>query len=449
MPHSGVSVMTQLPLAEVLPISASVNEAGRLAINNLDVRDMVEEFGSPLYIYDETTVREMCREFVGNFRRYYPTTDIEYSTKAFSNPAMLKIIEDEGLHIDVVTGGELAFAIASGFPVEKINFHGNNKTREELHEAVEAGIGRITIDSFHEIELLNEVAGTVGKTQAVNLRLSPSIDPHTHRLTSTGILDSKFGFSIETGDAEKAVAAALDQPNLDVQGLHFHLGSPLFELEPYEEAIEYVCAFAARMKWVHHLELNEFSPGGGMAIGYLSAKLPPTIAEYAKTIADSLVSACTKYGLDQPRLIIEPGRSIVGRAGVAVYTVGGIKRIPDVRTYVSVDGGMGDNIRPALYDAQYEVMSVDDPLGEPTQTVTIAGKFCESGDVLAKDVILPSVKTGDLLALPASGAYCVPMASNYNMQTRPAIVLVTEQSEARLIRRRETYADLLATAIFE
>ena len=441
--------MNQLPLSEVLPISASVNDAGRLAIQGLDVREIVEEFGSPLYIFDEATIREMSREFIDNFRRFYPATDIEYSTKAFSNPAVLQIIDQEGLHIDVVTGGELAFALAAGIPAEKINFHGNNKVRNELREAVEAGIGRITIDSFHEIELLNEVAGEFGETQAVNLRLSPSIDPHTHRLTSTGALDSKFGFSIETGDAEKAVDAALSQPYLDVQGLHFHLGSPLFELEPYEEAIEYVCAFAARMKYVHRLEMHEFSPGGGMAIGYLSSKLPPSIAEYAQTITESLISACTKYNLDQPRLIIEPGRAIVGRAGVAVYTVGGIKRIPGVRTYVSVDGGMGDNIRPALYDAEYEVLSVDDPLGEPSQTVTIAGKFCESGDVLAKDVILPELNTDDLLALPASGAYCIPMASNYNLQTRPAIVLVTEQSEARLIRRRETYADLLATSIFE
>lgn len=441
--------MQDLPLSEVLPISASVNHAGRLAIQDRDVREIVEEFGSPLYIFDEATIRGMCREFVDNFRRFYPQTEIEYSTKAFSNPAVLKIIEGEGLHIDVVTGGELAFALAADFPAEKINFHGNNKVRDELREAVQADIGRITIDSFHEIELLNEVAGELGKTQAVNLRLSPSIDPHTHRLTTTGVLDSKFGFSIETGDAEKAVDAALSQPNLDVKGLHFHLGSPLFELEPYEEAIEYVCAFAARMKWVHHLDMQDFSPGGGMAIGYLSSKLPPSIADYAETITNSLKAACTKYGLAEPRLIIEPGRSIVGRAGVAVYTVGGIKRIPSVRTYVSIDGGMGDNIRPALYDAEYEVMSVDDPLGDHVQKVTIAGKFCESGDVLARDVDLPELNTDDLLALPASGAYCVPMASNYNLQTRPAIVLITEQSETRLIRRRETYADLLATSIYE
>lgn len=441
--------MRKLPIADVLPISASINGAGRLAIQGRDVREIVEEFGSPLYIYDEATIRAMCRDFVTSFREVYPQTEIEYSTKAFSNPAVLKIIEDEGLHIDVVTGGELAFALAADFPVEKINFHGNNKTRQELMEAVEAGIGRITIDSFHEIELLNEVAGELGKTQAVNLRLSPSVDPHTHRLTSTGVLDSKFGFSIETGDAEKAVDSALSQSNLDVKGLHFHLGSPLFELEPYDEAVEYVCAFATRMKYVHGLEMEEFSPGGGMAIGYLGSKLPPSIAEYATTIAESLTAACTKYGLTEPRMIIEPGRSIVGRAGVAVYTVGGIKRIPGVRTYISVDGGMGDNIRPALYEAEYEVMSVDDPSGEFFGTATIAGKFCESGDVLARDVKLPEVGPGDLLALPASGAYCVPMASNYNVQPRPAIVLVTEQSETRLIRRRETYADLLATSVYE
>ena len=212
----------------------------------------------------------------------------------------------------------------------------------------------------------------------MNLRLSPSIDPHTHRLTSTGVLDSKFGFSIETGDAEKAVDAALSQPYLDVQGLHFHLGSPLFELEPYEEAIEYVCAFAARMKWVHHLEMKEFSPGGGMAIGYLSSKLPPTIGEYAKTITDSLIAACTKYGLDQPRLIIEPGRSVVGRAGVAVYTVGGINAYPACAPTSVLTAGWATTSGPALSRGIRGVVSRY-PLGEPTQTVTIAGKFCESG----------------------------------------------------------------------
>ena len=441
--------MYDLPLAELLPITSSTSDDGRLSIGGRDVRELVEEFGSPLYIYDETTIRKICREFTTSFQSRYPDSKIEYSSKAFSNPAIIQIIEQEGLHLDVVTGGELAVAATAHFPMERINFHGNNKVREELQEALAYGIGRITIDSFHEISLLNEVAGDAGKIQTVLLRLSPSIDPHTHRLTTTGILDSKFGFSIETGDAEKAVEQALAQPNLDVAGLHFHLGSPIFELEPYEEAIEYVFQFAADMRARYGFQMREFNPGGGMAIGYIQSQLPPSIDDYAETIVGSLKKSCEKHNFDAPSLTVEPGRSIVGRAGVAVYTVGGIKHIPNVRTYVSVDGGMGDNIRPAIYDSQYEVMSVDNPLGELTETVTIAGKFCESGDILARDVKTPQLHPDDLIALPASGAYCVAMSSNYNMQVRPAIVLVSSDGNARLIRRRETYSDLLSTSIFE
>jgi len=278
------------------------------------------------------------------------------------------------------------------------------------------------------------------------LRLSPSIDPHTHLLTTTGILDSKFGFSIETGDAEKAVEQAMAREGLNVEGLHFHLGSPIFELEPYSEAIDYVLGFAAQMRDKYGLELKRFSPGGGFAIGYVNDQLPLEMADYAREIATSLREGCDKYGLDEPELVVEPGRAIVGRSGVAVYTVGGIKTIPGVRTYVSVDGGMGDNIRPALYESEYAVVPVDNPLADRDVTVTVAGKFCESGDVLARDVDLPDPQTGDLLALPASGAYCLMMASNYNMQTRPAVVMVND-GEARLIRRRETYADLLASSV--
>ncbi len=432
-----------------MPITASLSDSGRLAVGNREVRELVEEFGSPLYIYDESTIRSMCREFSDSFRSLYPNSHIAYSSKAFSNPAVNQIINDEGVYFDVVTGGELAVALASSIPAARINFHGNNKTKSELEEGVACGIGRITIDSFHEISLLNEVAANAGVKQRVLLRLSPSIDPHTHRLTTTGILDTKFGFSIETGAAEKAVESALQQSHLDVVGLHFHLGSPLFELEPYEEAIEYVCSFAAQMRDRHQFEMREFNPGGGMAVGYVRSNLPPTIEQYAETIVNAFGKARNEHHLGEPLLTVEPGRSLVGRAGIAVYTVGGVKRIPGVRTYVSVDGGMGDNIRPALYDAAYEVISVDNPLGDVVETVTIAGKFCESGDLLAKDVDVPLLSPDDLIALPASGAYCVPMASNYNMQTRPAIVLFTTQGDARLIRRRETYADLLATSIFK
>ena len=433
----------------ILPMSADVSEDGALTVAGLRVSELADQYGTPLYIYDEATVRGMCRAFVEAFGKRYDDSTVEYSSKAFANPAILQVVRDEGLSLDVVTGGELAVSLAAGYPAERINFHGNNKTRQELIEALEVGIGRVTIDSFYEIELLNEVAGDAGVRQSAMLRLSPSVDPHTHRLTSTGVLDSKFGFSIETGDAERAVEMALQQPNLDVLGLHFHLGSPLFELEPYEEAIHYVIDFAKQMRDRYGLQLHEFNPGGGMAIGYVGGKLPPSIDDYARTIADAIASACERNELPLPSLTVEPGRSIVGRAGMAVYTVGGIKRIPGVRTYVSVDGGMGDNIRPALYDSQYEVLSVREPASPATETVTIAGKYCESGDVLARDVRLPPVRPGDLVALPASGAYNLAMASNYNMEPRPAVVLVGMHGDARLIRRRETYSDLLSTAVYE
>ena len=438
--------MTNIPEADLLPITASLSNGGRLAIGGCDVRKLVEEFGSPLYIYDEATLREMCRDFVGGFANEYPRSHVEYSSKAFANPAVARIIEEEDLDMDVVTGGELAVAMAADFPAERLNFHGNNKGREELEEAVRYGIASITLDSHHEIDLLSDVARESGVRQKVMLRLSPSVDPHTHMLTATGILDSKFGFSIETGDAEHAVEQALAQEWLEVEGLHFHLGSPIFELEPYSEAIDYVLRFAADMRDKYGLDLQRFSPGGGFAIGYVTDTLPPSISAYAKEIATAVRSGCDRYGLDEPELTVEPGRAIVGRAGVAVYTVGGIKTIPGVRTYVSVDGGMGDNIRPALYDSEYAVVPVDRPNAVRDVVATVAGKYCESGDVLARDVELPALEHGELLALPASGAYCLMMASNYNMQTRPAVILVND-GQSRLIRRRETYADLLAPSL--
>lgn len=441
-----LSMTPQLPDAELFPITSEINAAGRISIAGCDVADLVSEFGSPLYIYDEATIRTMCRAFMEGFRAEYERSSVYYSSKALPNVSIARIIDEEGLGMDVVSGGELAVARAAGFPPGRLNFHGNNKSRTELGEAVEYGIGHITIDSFYEIELLNEVAGERDVRQTVMLRVSPSIDPHTHLLTTTGILDSKFGFSIETGAAEEAVKQALAAPNLDVAGLHFHLGSPIFEMEPYSQAIRYVLEFAARMKSEYGLHMREFNPGGGMAIGYVRESPPPPISEYAREIATALRAGCDAFGLDEPNLVVEPGRAIVGRAGVAVYTVGAIKRIPGVRTYVSVDGGMGDNIRPALYGSRYSVRSISRPLDDVSQTVTVAGKFCESGDVLARDVDLPDIAPGDLVALPSSGAYCVPMASNYNMAPRPAIVMVRD-GEARLIRRRETYEDMLATSV--
>lgn len=431
---------------QIFPVSSDLDSDGNITIGGCSISDLATEFGTPLYIYDEDTIRHMCRSFTGGFTEAYPGTHIEYSSKAFANPAVAKIIAEEGLHMDVVTGGELVFAKAAGFPAERLNFHGNNKGREELAEAIDYGIGRITIDSFYEIDLLNEIAGEKGMKQKVLLRVSPSVDPHTHLLTTTGVLDSKFGFSIETGAAAEAVEQAMAAPNLDVVGLHFHLGSPIFELEPYSQAIDYVLKFAAEMRDAHGLELTEFNPGGGFAVGYVGQELPPPISAYASEISQAVRSGCDRYGLDEPQLTVEPGRAIVARAGVAVYEVGGIKRIPNVRVYVSVDGGMGDNIRPALYSSEYTVRRATDPYATPTENVTVVGKYCESGDYIAKDVDLPVLQSGDLLCTPTSGAYSVPMASNYNMTTRPAIVMVKD-GDARLIRRRETYEDLLATSL--
>jgi diaminopimelate decarboxylase len=439
---------TTLPDAELFPITADINGKGHLVIGGCDVVDLAAGHGTPLYVYDEMTVRHMCREFTGAFAKEYPGSRVFYSSKAFANPALARIIEEEGLGMDVVTGGELAVAIAAKFPPGRLNFHGNNKGRQELEEALDYGVGHITVDSFHEIQLLNEIAGRRGMRQTVMLRVSPSVDPHTHLLTTTGVLDSKFGFSIETGAAEEAVKQAAAAKSLNVIGLHFHLGSPIFELEPYSQAIAYVLEFAARMRGEYGFQLKEFNPGGGMAIGYVKEKLPPTVAAYAREIAAAVRAGCDAHSLPEPALTVEPGRAIVGRAGVAVYTAGGIKEIPGVRTYVSVDGGMGDNIRPALYGSKYTVTHVMKPAAKATKKVTIAGKFCESGDVLARDVMVPGVKPGDLLALPAAGAYCVPMSSNYNMAPRPAVVLVND-GKSRLIKRRETYADLLATAVMQ
>ena len=324
-----------------------------------------------------------------------------------------------------------------------MDFHGNNKTPEELIYAVESGVGTIVVDGFHELNLLNQLASSRGIVQGIMLRLSPSVDAHTHGHTTTGILDVKFGFSIESGESTTAIRQALRSTNLDLKGIHFHLGSPIFELEPYSQAIDTVLDYLAPFR-SEGLNLREFSPGGGFAIGYMRNQPPPPISAYAEVITSMLIKKCTQLGFDLPKLIIEPGRSIVGRAGVAVYTVGVIKDIPTVRTYVSLDGGMGDNIRPALYGSEYEAvvankMTVD----TGHEVVTLAGKYCESGDILVKDVSLPTLESGDIIAIPSSGAYCLAMSSNYNMNPRPAVVMVKDAT-SQIIRRRETYQDLIA-----
>ena len=432
---------------DVFPVTTDVNDAGRLTLGGCDVVDLVAEFGTPLYVFDEHTLRMMCRDFVGEFTARYPDTKTLYASKAYVNPALAKLVHEEGLGFDVVSGGELAVIIASGIPAGDVYFHGNNKTPDELEMALDSGVGRIVIDNAYELDLLDRLARARGVSQDVLLRVSPGVDPHTHAHTTTGTLDSKFGLAMETGEAERAVLDAIAAPNLNVVGLHFHLGSPIFELEPYAIAVDAVLTFARGLA-SRGLELKEFSPGGGFAIGYMRDRLPPSVGAYADVITSTLKQRASDLGIEEPTLVIEPGRSIVGRAGVALYTVGAIKDIPSVRKYVSLDGGMGDNIRPALYDSQYEAVAANRMLDPAEETVTLAGKYCESGDILVKDVDLPRLSHGDVVAIPASGAYAPSMASNYNLNPRPPVVLVKD-GEARLIRRRETYRDLILADVLE
>lgn len=455
---------TRVPLSHVLPLTAGVSNAGHLTLGGCDAVELAREFGTPLYVFDEDTLRGQCRAFIEAFRSRYPDTAVAYAAKAYLGRAMAAIMAQEGMDLDVVSGGELAIAASVNFPPDRIHFHGNNKSEAELDEALDYGIARVIVDNFHELRVLDALAGARGIRQKVLLRLSPGIDPHTHYKTTTGTLDNKFGIpmfaplapssvarspSPDQGitQAEAAVRQALEMPGLDLAGLHVHLGSPIFELEPYTQAVDTICDFVAKMRNKLGFEMREFSPGGGFAVAYTDDQQPPSPGEYAEAIIPPLRAACERHGIPLPRLFIEPGRSIVARAGVALYTVGASKDVPGVRRYVSVDGGMADNIRPAMYDSKYAALVANRALDDRVETVTVAGKYCESGDMLMKDAGLPPLAHGDILAMPAAGAYALAMASNYNASLRPAIVLVKD-GRSYLIRRRETYEDLMSPDVW-
>ncbi|MFC2065721.1 diaminopimelate decarboxylase [Chloroflexota bacterium] len=424
----------------LFPSTAAINESGHLTIGGCDTVELTEEFGTPLYVFDELGLRSKCAEFKAEFGQRYPDTSVLYASKAFINKALAFILREEGLGLDVVSGGEMGIAHSVDFPMDRVYFHGNNKSAEELRLALKWHIGRIVVDNFQELAMLSEIAGRRSHVPDILLRISPGIDPHTHKYNTTGIVDSKFGFPFVKG--EEAVAAAMSAPNLNLVGLHFHLGSLIFEVEPYRKAIEIILDFAAAMKQKYGFELRELDIGGGFAIQYTLDSPAPPISAYADLVASRVIGKCRELKLALPLLVIEPGRAIVGQSGVALYKVGVIKDIPDVRCYASVDGGMGDNIRHALYGSKYEAIVANKALEKEDGEVTIAGKFCESGDILIRDIKLPTLSPGDIIALPDCGAYCLPMASNYNAAFKPAVVLV-KGGEARLIRRRETLADLI------
>ena len=423
----------------LFPLTAEVSEQGHLIVGGCDAVTLAAEFGTPLYLFDEFSLRGKCAECKTEFGRHYDNTMVTYAGKAFINKALALILKEEGLGLDVVSAGELNIARSVDFPLEGVYFNGNNKSVEEIRLAVEWRVGRIVVDNFYELTMLSEIAEQSGYVPDILLRLSPGVDPHTHQYVATGIVDSKFGFPL--ADVNQAVAQAMSDPNLNLVGLHFHIGSLIFEVEPYLQAIAVTLNLAAELKQKYGFELQELNVGGGFAIQYRLDSPAPTVSAYAEAIADKIVGECQKLKLTLPRLVVEPGRAIVGQAGVALYGVGAIKNIAGVRRYVLVDGGMADNIRPALYGSQYEAVVADKVLAEETERVTVAGKFCESGDILIQDIDLPPVAAGDIIAIPDCGAYCLSMASNYNASLKPAIVLVGE-GKARLIRRRETFDDL-------
>ena len=429
-------------MSALLPDTAGVSQKGHLTLGGCDVVELAAEFGTPLYVFDEATLRRTCAEYRKEFGQSYGDVLVIYAAKAFINRALAMVIKEEGLGLDVVSGGELSIARSVDFPAERVYFHGNNKLREEIELAISCRVGRIVVDNLCELPLVDEVVKEAGITQDILIRLSPGIDAHTHRHVTTGVIDSKFGLPIALGQAEEAVVKAMSSSNLKLVGLHVHLGSLIFSAEPYQEAIRIVFRFAAEMRERHGLDFREFSPGGGFAIQYTRDAPAQGVAYYAEAIAGAIQSSSKELGMQLPRLIVEPGRAIVGRSGVAVYRAGATKDIPGVRKYVSVDGGMADNIRPALYGSGYEALIANKAIEDEVEQVSIAGKFCESADILAKDVKVPRVVPGDTVVIPVAGAYCLPFASNYNASLKPAVVLVKE-GKARIIRRRESYDDLM------
>ena len=432
-----------LPYADILPLTAAADDAGRLSIGGCDLRELAERFGTPLYVYDEQSIREACRAYRGAFEAELPSVRVLYAAKAWLSPALTRILVDEGLGMDVVSGGELHTALAGGMPAEQIGFHGNAKGVDELEQALEAGVGRIIVDNDDELDTLDRLTQERGAAQTIMLRITPGVNARTHVKTTTGLRDSKFGFPLPSGQAAAAVERALAAPGLELSGFHIHLGSPIYDLQPYRDGIVVAAGFAAEMQQRHGYRWREFSPGGGFAIGYTDDRLPPTHAAYAEAVSGALRAACEDHGLPLPEVHIEPGRSVVGRAGLALYSVVSRKEIPGTRSYVAVDGGMADNVRPAMYDSQYRALAAERMRAPAERTVTIAGKFCESGDVLVRDAELPDLQPGELIAMPAAGAYQLAMESNYNLALRPAVVIVRD-GEARLARRRQTFEDLLA-----
>ena len=425
----------------------SVNEKGHLTAGGVDTVELAKQYGTPLYVMDENLIRKHCASFKNSIDKYYDGKGLVcYASKAFCCKEMCRVMMSEGIGLDVVSIGELYTAKCAGADFEKICFHGNNKTDEELEFAVENNVGRIIVDNIFELERLNGIAEKKNVTANIMFRIKPGVDAHTHNFIRTGQIDSKFGFALETGEAFEAVKKAVSCSHIHLKGLHCHIGSQIFDIAPFEEAARVMLEFISKIKKELDFEVDELNLGGGFGIMYTEDNDPVPYENYMEKVSEVVKSCCSQLNIKQPFILIEPGRSIAGPAGITLYTVGGAKHIPDIRTYVSIDGGMIDNPRYILYQSEYEAL-VANRAGEPRDTkVTIAGKCCESGDLIGEGMKLQKAEPGDIIAVCATGAYNYSMASNYNRIPRPPVVFIKD-GQSRVVVKRETLEEIVANDI--
>lgn len=425
----------------------AVNEQGHLTVGGMDTVELAKEYGTPLYIMDEGLIREHCRSFRESMDKYYGGQGLVcYASKAFCCKAMCRIMLEEGLGLDVVSEGELYTALSVGFPAEKLCFHGNNKTDHELSYALENGVGRIIVDNIYELERLDRLAEKTGRTANIMYRIKPGIDAHTHNFIMTGQIDSKFGFALETGEAYEAVKKAIECSHINLVGLHCHIGSQIFDIDPFVKAAEVMLTFIAKIKDELGFEVKELNLGGGFGIRYTEEDAPVEYDKYMEKVSEKVKEVCAEKNVKLPFILIEPGRSIAAPAGITLYTVGGRKEIPNIRTYVSVDGGMGDNPRYALYQSKYDVEVANKANLPKTETVTVAGKCCETGDLIGEGMPIQPVEPGDILAVLATGAYNYSMSSNYNRIPKPPVVMIRD-GKSRVVVKRETFEDIVRNDI--
>jgi diaminopimelate decarboxylase len=412
----------------------------KLQIGGIDSSELINKFGSPLYVMDEELIRDNCRRYIKAFGKN--GNRVAYAGKAFINLYMCRLIKEEGLSLDVVSGGELFTAYKSGFPLENVYFHGNNKTPEEISMAIELGAGRFVTDNFYEIEKINEIAEKSGKTQRILLRVTPGIEAHTHDYIKTGQVDSKFGFTLLEDEVFRAVEKCNSFENLELVGFHCHIGSQIFDIEPFEDEVSIMINLMKEIENKFNITLKELDLGGGFGIYYTEEDEPREVEEFCGRILEKAAKVCEENEFPMPILTIEPGRSIVANAGTTLYTVGSIKEVPGIRKYVGIDGGMTDNIRTALYQAKYECAVANRIDSDKKEKVTIAGKCCESGDILITDAIISEVKSGDIIATFTTGAYGYSMSNNYNRIPKPAVVMVKDK-EGKIAVKKESFEDLI------